>query len=172
MPAVRRDSLPGDVERIRDLHRRLYLEPYGLDASFVADVESAARTALGRGWPAVREGAWLVEPEGEAGAPLLGAVALLDEGDGSVATIRWVCLDPELRGLGLGRRLIGEAVDAARHHGYRRVELGTFSELTAAAAIYRALGFEVASAETAPRWGRELTYQRYALELTSPASRR
>ncbi|UJA21603.1 GNAT family N-acetyltransferase [Thermoleophilia bacterium SCSIO 60948] len=167
-PAIRRESIDGDVERIGDLHRRLYLEEYGLGESFVDDVEIAARRAFERGWPTEREGAWLVEPADGAGAHLLGAAALLDEAGGAVGTVRWVCLDPRLRGHGLGRRLIGEAVASARSHGYERLELGTFSDLTAAAAIYRSLGFRVTREETGHRWGRTLTYQRYELDLSSP----
>ncbi len=53
--------------------------------------------------------------------------------------------------------------------------LETFSELTAAAHLYREHGFEVVSAETGPRWGSaELTYQRYEASLTesgNPAPR-
>jgi hypothetical protein len=53
--------------------------------------------------------------------------------------------------------------------GYERVFLETFSELEAAAHLYRDHGFELVSAEASPRWGRQrIVYQRYELEL-SPA---
>ena len=158
---VRRERRPGDVEAIVELHRRLYLPVYGLDESFVAGVEAGVREAASRGWPGEREGIWIVESGGE----VTGSVALTDQGAGE-ARLRWVVLAPELRGHGLGRRLITEAVELARHGGYGLIALETFSELRAAAAIYRSLGFELVAAETGPKWGRpDLTFQRYELRL-------
>ena len=58
-----------------------------------------------------------------------------------------------------------QAVERARELGMRRVELDTFSALTRAASIYRGLGFRVVSAEQTTKWGPEITYQYYALEL-------
>ncbi|MGH2924253.1 MAG: GNAT family N-acetyltransferase, partial [Solirubrobacterales bacterium] len=64
------------------------------------------------------------------------------------------------------RRLLAELLAKAREDGYRLVWLETFSELRAAAHLYRDHGFEVVSEDAAPRWGREaITYQRYELEL-------
>jgi GNAT superfamily N-acetyltransferase len=73
-----------------------------------------------------------------------------------------------VRGRGLGRRLLGEMLSKAAEVGYARVVLETFSELEAAAHLYRDHGFEVVSADAAPRWGRDrITYQRYELELSA-----
>ena len=158
---VRRQRRAGDVEAIVDLHRRLYLPVYGLDESFVAGVEAALREAAGRGWPGEREAIWIVEHQGE----VAGALGLTDEGGGE-ARLRWVLLAPELRGHGLGRRLVTEAVELARAAGYELIALETFSELRTAAAIYRSLGFELVSEHIGPKWGREeVNFQRYELRL-------
>jgi predicted GNAT superfamily acetyltransferase len=78
--------------------------------------------------------------------------------------LRWFVLDRQLRGRGLGRRLIGELLELAERIGYERVALETFNELRTAGHLYRSFGFEVVSVETGPRWGRaEITYQRYEL---------
>jgi RimJ/RimL family protein N-acetyltransferase len=80
--------------------------------------------------------------------------------------LRWVTLDPELRGRGLGRELISEAIEAARAQGYPKLALETFSDLRAAARIYRSFGFEAVWEDTRPRWGRpSITYQRYELSF-------
>ena len=90
---------------------------------------------------------------------------MTDEGE-SIACVRFFVLDPDLRGRGLGRHLLEELLERARASGFERAVLETFSDLTAAAHLYREYGFRVMSAETGPRWGRaELTYQRYELEL-------
>ena len=64
--------------------------------------------------------------------------------------LRWFVLDPQLRGRGLGRRLIAELLELAEWIGYERIALETFSELRAAAHLYRSFGFEVVRAETGP----------------------
>jgi GNAT superfamily N-acetyltransferase len=121
-----------------------------------------------RGWPAERECVWIVERDGD----LAGSIALTDDGD-DTAGLRWFALEPSLRGRGLGRQLVGEVVAAARRHGYARMRLETFSDLRAAAHLYREHGFEVVHEETGPRWGRDrVTYQHYELPLTLSGRRR
>lgn len=162
-PTVRRRLLPGDLGAIVAHHGVAYAREYGLDASFEAHVGVAVGEAGARGWPDQREGAWIVEHDGRHA----GSLGLTDEG-GGLAALRWFLLDEEVRGHGLGRRLVGELVREARAGGYHTVRLETFSELTAAARLYREHGFELVGAETGPRWGRDqLTYQRYELALSS-----
>ena len=50
-------------------------------------------------------------------------------------------LIPDFRGKGLGERLLRQAVQAADAFGFRRIELGVFATNTAAAALYRKVGF-------------------------------
>lgn len=158
---IRRDLRPGNLGAIISHHGRLYAAEYGVDSSFEAMVTSSVAVAAGRGFPGEREGIWMVERDGRHG----GSIAFTDEGNGT-AMLRWVVLDPELRGIGLGRRLLGEVLAEVEAHGFSLVALETFSELRAAAHLYREHGFEVVWAETGPRWGREeITYQRYELEL-------
>jgi GNAT superfamily N-acetyltransferase len=160
-PIIRRDLWPGDLGSIVRLHGNLYSREYGLDSTFEGHVAASVARAAIRGFPTERERIWLVE--GVAG--IQGSLALTDEGDGE-GTVRWFVLDPSLRGRGLGRRLVGELMDAAELIGFDRLSLETFSELTVAARIYRSHGFELVSADPAPRWGREeITYQRYELDL-------
>ena len=165
-PLVRTALMPGDLGAIVAHHGRLYGAEYGVDASFEGLVASAVAVAAKRGFPSERERIRIVERDGEHA----GSVALTDEGDGSAA-LRWFVLDSSLRGFGLGRRLLDELLAAARPEGYERVWLETFSELTAAAHLYRERGFELLWEETGPRWGRErITYQRYELELGATSS--
>jgi GNAT superfamily N-acetyltransferase len=99
-------------------------------------------------------------------------VALTDEGAG-LATLRWFVLDPGLRGRGLGRRLLAEVLETARDAGYERIGLETFSDLRAAAHLYRSFGFELLWSQTGPRWGREeIVYQRYELTFQDRAQER
>jgi GNAT superfamily N-acetyltransferase len=159
-PTVRRELRAGDLGAIIAHHGRLYPSERGVDASFEAHVAASVAAAAGRpGWPRETEAVWIVEVDGEHA----GSLALTDEG-GGLAMLRWFVLDPQLRGRGLGRRLIAELLELAEWIGYERVALETFSDLRAAAHLYNSFGFEVVRAETGPRWGRsEITYQRYEL---------
>ncbi|KJC46489.1 GNAT family N-acetyltransferase [Bradyrhizobium sp. LTSP857] len=48
---------------------------------------------------------------------------------------------PEFRGRGFGEGLLRQAIQAADAFGFRRIELGVFATNTAAAALYRKVGF-------------------------------
>jgi RimJ/RimL family protein N-acetyltransferase len=48
---------------------------------------------------------------------------------------------PDFRGKGFGERLLRQAVQDADVFGFRRIELGVFATNTAAAALYRKVGF-------------------------------
>jgi ribosomal protein S18 acetylase RimI-like enzyme len=56
-------------------------------------------------------------------------------------------------------------LEAARAGGYERLQLFTFSDLRAAGALYRSVGFQVTSTEDVVRWGRRMQWQRYELAL-------
>ena len=165
-PVIRRELRPGDLGAIIEHHGRIYAREHGLDSSFEAHVAASVARAALRGFPRETEAFWIVE---RAGAHA-GSLALTDEGEGE-ACVRWFLLDRELRGEGLGRRLVGELMERAGDAGYARVVLETFSDLRAAAHLYRERGFELVWAETGPRWGRpELTYQRYEMTLAPEPS--
>jgi ribosomal protein S18 acetylase RimI-like enzyme len=50
---------------------------------------------------------------------------------------------PELRGSGMGKRLVNALVEAAERIGYREMKLDTLPSMAEAQALYRKLGFEV-----------------------------
>jgi len=159
---IRRELRPGDLGAIIEHHGRTYAREYGLDSTFEAHVAAGVARAALRGFPREREAIWIVERRGVH----VGSLALTDEGNGE-ACLRWFLFDPDLRARGLGRRLVSELMSTARDAGYTLAALETFSDLSAAAHLYRSFGFELVSAETGPRWGRaEISYQRYELSLS------
>ncbi|WFE30504.1 GNAT family N-acetyltransferase [Solwaraspora sp. WMMD791] len=62
--------------------------------------------------------------------------------DGAAAAIRRLWVSPELRGLGVGRRLIDAAEEAAASLGASIVRLETNKSLTEAIGLYRAAGYD------------------------------
>jgi GNAT superfamily N-acetyltransferase len=85
------------------------------------------------------------------GAEVVGSVALRDLGDG-VVELKRMYLRPDQRGRGLGRELLGVALDWARDRGMRAVRLDTSERMVAAQRLYEAYGFERVPGE-APRQG-------------------
>lgn len=120
---------------VADTLREFDFEP---DPEFDADLDDphAAYTAL---WVAV---------EGEA---VVGSVALRDLG-GDAVELKRMYLRPGQRGRGLGRQLLGVALDWARTHGKRVVRLDTSERMLAARRLYEAHGFVRVPGE-APRQG-------------------
>jgi ribosomal protein S18 acetylase RimI-like enzyme len=157
---IRSELRPGDVGDIVRMHGEVYAREYGLDATFEGSVAEMLGTLIRRGWPGEGEGIWVAEADGER----VGAVILSDEGDG-LSRLRTFVLRPEHRGAGVGHRLLDELLTSARAAGYERMELDTFSELRAAAHLYRGAGFRRVSARRRLMWGREIEFERYELEL-------
>jgi ribosomal protein S18 acetylase RimI-like enzyme len=157
---IRSELRPGDIGDIVRMHGEVYAREYGLDASFEASVAETLAMLIRRGWPGRGEGIWVAEADGER----VGAVILSDEGDG-LSRLRMFVLRPEHRGAGVGGRMLDELLASARAAGHERVELDTFSELRAAAHLYRAAGFRRVSARRQLMWGREIEFERYELEL-------
>ncbi|HUP01462.1 MAG TPA: GNAT family N-acetyltransferase [Gemmatimonadota bacterium] len=62
-------------------------------------------------------------------------------GDPMRCELRKMYLVPEMRGRGMGRRLLDLALDHARNAGWTRIELETARAMTAAIALYRSAGF-------------------------------
>lgn len=63
--------------------------------------------------------------------------------DSQSAELKRMYLRPELRGQGLGQRLLDTAIAAAAEAGYRSIRLDTVPSMVAAIALYRKNGFEV-----------------------------
>lgn len=136
---------PGDDSAVAGVIRSVMPE-FGADGPGTAlhDPEVGAMWAAYAG---ERARYFVVERSGEvfggAGvAPLLGA----DEG---VAELRKMYLLPEIRGGGVGRRLLRTAIGAARELGFRQLYLETMEHMEVARALYRSEGFE----PLAERWG-------------------
>ena len=80
------------------------------------------------------------------------------------AQLRWLLLDPKVRGLGLGRRLVEEGFGFLPQAGYSSASM-TVETLPIAAMLYRSVGFEQTEELTHELWGRIVTEVRYDLAL-------
>jgi GNAT superfamily N-acetyltransferase len=176
---LRTELRPGDLGCLTYLHGVLYARERGWDRTFEAYVAAGLAEFVLDHDP-VRERIWLAE----RGDELVGSIAIVRAAQGAtrnahqeraevddvgahgdVAQLRWFLVHPDTRGQGLGRKLIGEALNFCHVAGYRRVILWTVSGLDAAAHLYRMAGVERVEARTHQIWGRVVTEERYELEL-------
>ncbi len=81
---------------------------------------------------------------------LLGIVLLKRLAAGT-AEIKRLFVDPDARGLGIGRELVGRLLEEARQVGYEEVFLDTGTYMPAAHRLYQSFGFR----ETGPYSGSE-----------------
>ncbi len=159
--SIRNDLLAGDLGWLIHLHGTLYAAECGWDRTFEAYVAAPlAQFALTED---PRNRIWVVEHRGRVAGSI--AIAGLSK---KVAQLRWFLLHPRLRGQGLGKRLLAQAISFSRQSSYARIELWTTSNLRTAAHLYQAAGFELTREITHPLWGGIVTEQQYELRLCSP----
>src|SRR5210317_751939 len=143
--SVRDELRAGDLGSIVALHGKCYEALPGFGLAFEAYV---ARTVAEYILDAGAKGRiWIAERDGR----LVGctAIVLRDEDRGQ---LRWVLVDQSARGLGLGKRLVNDALQYCRDNGCKEIFLETTDGLPESQALYDALGFEIVSSESEFLW--------------------
>ena len=156
--SIRHDLRPGDVGYMTYLHGTLYAPEQGWDHTFDAYVAIPLAEFAKSKSP--RERIWIVEKEGR----IIGSAAIVKFSE-KEAHLRWLLLHPEVRGRGLGRRLVEDALDFCRDVGYSSVFLWTVNTLPIAAQLYQSVGFKQTDELTHELWGSTVTEVRYELAL-------
>ncbi|WP_065421050.1 bifunctional helix-turn-helix transcriptional regulator/GNAT family N-acetyltransferase [Aeromonas hydrophila] len=114
---------------------------YGLTADKGYGVADPNLDRLHETYQGAQSRYWVIE--GPNGTILGGGgIAPLAGEEGQVCELQKMYFMPSLRGLGLGRRLVLQALDEARALGYQRCYLETTAVLREATALYESLGFE------------------------------
>ncbi len=157
---VHNSWIPGAIGDIAALHARTYAGSHGFELYFEAKVARELGDFLMRFDPA-RD----LFRCATAGGRVLGSVALDCGEDPASAHLRWFILDPRLRGRGLGRQWLAEAVLQARKVGMPEIHLWTLAGLDAAAHLYTEAGFRLAEVVTAEQWGRSVVERRMVMDL-------
>jgi|SRR5215469_3115803 len=156
---VLRTHRPGDIGWVIHRHGTLYAQEYGWDETFEALVAEIAAQFV-KNFDPKRERCWIAELKGEP----IGSVFLVKYTD-EIAKLRLLLVEPNARGLGVGRRLVDECVQFARLAGYRKIMLWTQSILTAARKIYERAGFALAKSEPNRAFGADLVAETWELQL-------
>jgi DNA-binding MarR family transcriptional regulator/GNAT superfamily N-acetyltransferase len=102
----------------------------------------------------------------DQGGDVAGSIFIIPAaGEAGSAQLRMLYVEPAFRGLGIGKRLVEEAVNFSRASGYKRVILWTQDCLTSARRIYQGAGFTLVREEPHHSFGVDLNGQYWALEL-------
>jgi DNA-binding MarR family transcriptional regulator/N-acetylglutamate synthase-like GNAT family acetyltransferase len=149
----------GDIGMIVHRHGVIYAKEFGYDERFEALVAKVVAGFIENLKPK-RERCWIAERDGH----FLGSVMVVEKKK-SIAQLRLLIVEPDARGMGIGRRLVDEVIRFAKKAGYKRVQLWTQSELTAARNIYRAAGFKIIGTEGHESFGKKLNAEVWELAL-------
>src|SRR3546814_6467735 len=136
-PYILRPPQPGDLGWIVHRHGALYAQEYGCDERVEA-LGAGIVAEFVEKFDAARERFWIAEKDGA----VVGSAFVVRHSD-AVAKLRLVYVEPTARGLGIGQRLVAEAIAFARGQGYGTLTLWTNDILVSARRIYEAAGFRL-----------------------------
>src|SRR4051794_7398102 len=159
-PAVkfRRGFPAGDLPAVAAMHGVYYGPRRGWNA---VDLEAYCASSMA---DLVRNpeggGLWIAEIDGE----VVGSIGITRD-SAEVARLRWYIVREDAHGLGIGKRLLDEALDFCRAEGYARVWLSTAAGPPESTHRYVAAGFVLTEEFDSESWGEPVREQRYELEL-------
>lgn len=156
--SIRTELRPGDLGYVIYLHGALYSREYDYGLQFESYVGKGLCEFYEKYVPG-RSRVWVCEFNNR----MIGFLLLMDRG--RAAQLRYFLVEPEYRGIGLGSRLLGLYLEFLRACGYKESYLWTTHELTAAAALYKRVGFELVEEKESTAFGKPLREQRYDLVL-------
>jgi DNA-binding MarR family transcriptional regulator/GNAT superfamily N-acetyltransferase len=160
-----RGHRPGDMGWVVQRHGEIYHQEYGWNEEFEALVAEITAEFV-RKLDVTRERCWIAEHDGRR----VGCIFLVGK-DATTAKLRLLLVEPDARGLGVGRTLVAECVRFAREAGYQKILLWTQENLTAARRIYKNEGFVKTAQEPHHSFGHDLVGETWELELRVAGTR-
>jgi GNAT superfamily N-acetyltransferase len=156
---IRTDLRPGDLGYVVYRHGVLYNREYDYGVSFEMYVAEGLAEFY-RNYDPELDGVWICGH----GDVTVGFLLLMHR-DREVAQLRYFYLEPEYRGMGLGKRLMKLFMEFLVSRNYRTSYLWTTSELDAAASLYMRYGFKLTMEKKSTVFGKPLLEQRYDLMI-------
>lgn len=154
-----RPHRPGDVAFVVARQAALYARDYGFDERFEALIAEVAADFL-RTYDPRRSASFLAEVDER----IVGAVFVTPRDD-VVAKLRLLHVESEMRGCGIGGRLVDACVRFARERGYRTLTLWTNDVLVEARRLYERAGFRLVDTATHTMFGPPMVGETWDLTL-------
>jgi DNA-binding MarR family transcriptional regulator/GNAT superfamily N-acetyltransferase len=148
---------PGIIARITEMHALYYARTSGFGQRFES-VVAGGLAEFGNRLENPRNAIWAAMQSGS----IVGSIAIDGEDMGEeTAHLRWFITDENVRGGGVGRKLLSAAIAFADEKGFAETHLWTFSGLTAARRLYETNGFALVEERPGNQWGNEVLEQRF-----------
>ena len=154
---IRTELRPGDIGYVIYLHGKLYREEYNYGIAFEAYVAQGMYEFYQQYHPE-KDRVWICEHRDK----IVGFLLLMHR-EGNVAQLRYFILEPEYRGIGLGKKLMELYMEHFRSTGYRGSYLWTTHELAAAASLYMRHGFVRTEEKASQAFGKSLYEVKFEL---------
>lgn len=158
-PVVLRPPAAGDLGWIIHRHGALYVTEYGFNNQFEVLVAKIIADYANNHDP-LKETCWVAEHRGK----VVGSVFVMRQSD-TIAKLRLLYVEPETRGLGIGKLLVNTAIGFAKNTGYETLALWTNAQLESARFIYEKAGFQKVSEEPHTMFGKSMVGETWNLTL-------
>lgn len=154
--SIRTELKSGDLGYVTYMHGNLYSREYHYGLQFESYVAKGLCEFYEKYNPE-RNRIWACEYHDR----VIGFLLLMDRS--TAAQLRYFLIEPDFRGIGLGRKLLNLYLDFLHQCGYSASYLWTTHELSTAASLYKHVGFQLTEEKESTAFGKSLTEQRYDL---------
>ncbi len=155
--SIRTKLAPGDIGYITYLHGDLYHKEYGIECEiYIAE----GLIEFYKNYDPNMDGVWICEHNGK----IIGSLFLMHR-DTNTAQLRYFLINPEYRGIGLGKKLMSLYMDFLYKTGFTTSYLWTIKELFAAASLYKRYGFILTEEKKSTVFIKSVKEQRYDLNI-------
>ncbi len=155
----RNELNPGDIGYIIYLHGYLYVRESDFSTDFEKYVIKTFHEFLENYSPEM-DRIWMAEYNNK----IVGCIAIQHKPN-EEAQLRWFLLDPAFRGLGIGKKLLTDAINFCKEKKYKNVFLLTTSMQNKALEMYKMAGFKLTESTEVNQWGKTFRDERYDLKL-------
>ncbi|WP_144140301.1 helix-turn-helix domain-containing GNAT family N-acetyltransferase [Paraburkholderia sp. BCC1884] len=147
---------PGCIGDVASLHARFYAKHSGFGVFFERKVATEL-AEFAQSLPHSDKALWLYMENGRS----LASLAIDGDAATRIAHLRWFIVDDSLRGSGIGRQLIGRAMEFVDER-FDQTYLWTFRGLDAARHLYDSVGFALTHEAEGQQWGATVVEQRFS----------
>jgi len=152
---IRNNLLSGDSGYIIYLHGKLYKQEYNYGIEFEMYVAEGLQEFF-KNYDLKKDRIWICEH----GKKIIGSLLLIHR-ENTSAQLRYFLIEPEYRGLGLGKKLMQLFMKFFYECDYKSCYLWTTDELISAASLYKHFGFILTEEKISDAFGKKVKEQRY-----------